>query len=62
VSRQNHDTDFVTVQKLCRGETKQGEAKVIFGRVEGVVSELKHFMGNLPKELWLVLKRGELVG
>ncbi|KAM0210478.1 hypothetical protein ACHAPQ_002658 [Fusarium lateritium] len=53
--------DLEGLLKLCRGETKQGEAKVIFGKVEGVVSELKQFMGHLSKELWLDLKPGELV-
>jgi DNA anti-recombination protein RmuC len=42
-----------TVQKLYKGESYQGEAKVIFGRVESVVNELIRFMGHLPKELWL---------
>ncbi|WZH43401.1 hypothetical protein QYS62_004405 [Fusarium acuminatum] len=53
--------DLEGLQKFFRGETKQGDATVIFGKVESVVSELKRFMGHLPKELWLDLKRWELV-
>ncbi|KAH6968866.1 hypothetical protein HG530_006163 [Fusarium avenaceum] len=53
--------DLEGLQKLYTGETKQGDATVIFVRVESVVSELKRFMGHLPKELWLDLKRWELV-
>jgi hypothetical protein len=41
------------VQKLYRGEIYQGEAKVVFDRVENVVNELIRFLGHLPKELWL---------
>lgn len=45
------------VQKLYKGESYQGEAKVVFGRVESVVNELIRFLGHLPKELWLELER-----
>lgn len=41
------------VQKLCRGDTYQGEANVVFLRVENVVNELIRFLGHLPKDLWL---------
>ncbi|KAM0343005.1 hypothetical protein ACHAPU_009035 [Fusarium lateritium] len=52
--------DLEGVQKLCRGESTQGEFKVVFGKIESVVAELSRFMGHLPKELWLDLKQSEL--
>lgn len=44
---------FWVVEKLCKGESYQGDAKVMFSRVESVVNELIRFLGYLPKELWL---------
>ncbi|CAF3456310.1 hypothetical protein SNK04_003197 [Fusarium graminearum] len=49
--------DLEGLQKLYKGESYQGEAKVVFGRVESVVNELIRFLGHLPKELWLELER-----
>ena len=44
---------FCVVEKLCKGESYQADAKVMFSRVEIVVNELIRFLGYLPKELWL---------
>ncbi|KAH7193263.1 uncharacterized protein B0J16DRAFT_316926 [Fusarium flagelliforme] len=45
--------DLEGLEKLCKGESYQGDAKVMFSRVESVVNELIRFLGYLPKELWL---------
>ncbi|CEI66681.1 hypothetical protein FVEN_g10124 [Fusarium venenatum] len=53
--------DLEGLQKLYKGESYQGQLRVIFGRVESVVNELIRFLGHLPKELWLELdRRGEM--